>query len=375
MNAPPPFSQDEFDWVRLARSPQVGPTTFRRLIRRFGSAGKALEALPELARRGGSARRLAPAALDRIEAELKAATAQGARLLRLDEPGYARGLAEIYDPPPALWALGDTTFQPDKMVAIVGSRTATANGARFAEWIARDLAEAGWTIVSGLARGIDAAAHRGSLAAAGSRAIAVVAGGVDHIYPPENAALREQIIERGLVLLEMPMGLAPLPKHFPRRNRIVSGLSQGVAVIEAAEKSGSLITARCALEQNREVMAAPGHPLDARSAGGNALIREGAVLIRNAEDVIAALSASYRIGAHAPAQGALFDSGSTLDDAPEDLAERLFALLGAEAAPFDILVRQLAAPAGHVAAAVMELEIAERAQSHPGGGVSRVVGG
>lgn len=361
---------EERDWLRLARSPRVGAATFRRLLARFGSAGAALEALPDLAARGGRGG-YAPAPLEAVEAELAAAEAAGARLLRLGAPDYPALLGEIHDPPPTLWALGDPSAcaatPPAHPVALVGSRIATANGARFAEWLATELSAAGHPIISGLARGIDAAAHRGALAGGSGAGAAVVAGGVDHVYPAENAALRAQLIEHGAVLSEMPMGFHPLARHFPRRNRIISGLCVGLVVIEAAEKSGSLISARAALEQNRDVMAAPGHPLDPRAAGGNALIRQGATLIRGPEDVIEVVASGYR--AAAPSQGALFDV-SPNDAAPAALAERLAAQLSLEPTPFDLLVRALDASASAVSAALLDLELAGRAETHPGGGVA-----
>ncbi len=366
----------DLDWLRLARSPRVGATTFRRLLARYGSAEKALAALPDLARRGGAGEAYAPAPIETAEAEYAAAEAAGARLLRLGGRGYPALLDEIHDPPPVLWALGDpaaiAAAAPARPIAIVGSRTATANGARFAEWLAKSLAEAGCPIVSGLARGIDAAAHRGALAG-GCAGAAVVAGGVDHVYPTENAGLRAELVEKGAVFSEMPMGLHPQARHFPRRNRIISGLAAGLVVVEAAERSGSLITAQAALEQNREVMAAPGHPLDPRAAGGNRLIRDGATLIRGPDDVIEALASSYRQRRSDDPQGALFDAAEPAE-APDRLAERVAAALSYEPTPFDALVRALAAPAGAVSAAILDLELAGRAETHPGGGVSLSTG-
>lgn len=361
------------DWLRLARSPRVGPATFRRLLGRFGSARAALDALPDLAARGGARRAYAPADPAAVDAELAAAEAAGARLVRFGSDAYPALLSEIHDPPPLLWALGDVAAcaarPPARPVAVVGSRTATANGARFAEWLSRALAEAGYPIISGLARGVDAAAHRGALAAAaeggGLAGAAVVAGGVDHVYPLENARLRDGLIAQGVVLSEMPMGLHPQARHFPRRNRIVSGLSAGVVVVEAAEGSGSLITATMALEQNREVMAAPGHPFDPRAAGGNGLIRQGAVLVRHADDVVAALEDGYRRAAAPEAHGRLLDPETRAPLEPA-FAERLAAALGYEPTSVDALARALDAPPGAVSAAILELELAGRAETHPG---------
>ncbi|MDX2484920.1 MAG: DNA-processing protein DprA, partial [Pseudodonghicola sp.] len=282
---PPTSEGDRFDWLRLLRSYRVGLSTFYRLINAHGSARSALEALPELARSAG-VERYAPCPEARIVAELKAARAAGARLICIGEAGYPVALAQIDDPPPMLWSVGDPALLLRPSVALVGARNASSLGTRMARALARELGQAGNVVTSGLARGIDTAAH---LAALETGTIAVLAGGVDVIYPAENAGLAADIARGGLLLSEQPMGMAPQARHFPSRNRIISGLARAVVVVEAAARSGSLITARDALDQGREVLAVPGHPFDARAAGCNMLIRDGAVLVRGGEDVIAAL--------------------------------------------------------------------------------------
>src|SRR5262245_7522359 len=283
----PLSDKERLDRLRLIRSENVGPVTFRSLLRRFGSARAAIEALPDLARRGGrpTPLRICPAA--QAEQELGAAERIGARLLATDDADYPEALAAIDDAPPLLYMRGDGALLRRKAVAVVGARNASANGRRLAEDIARDLGAVGFAVVSGLARGIDHAAHRGSL---DSGTIAVVAGGIDVVYPPDNEELQREIARRGLIVAEMPPGVVPQAKHFPRRNRLISGLSLGVLVVEAALQSGSLITARMALEQGREVLAVPGSPLDPRCRGTNNLLRQGAILAEGAADVLAALA-------------------------------------------------------------------------------------
>ncbi len=274
---------ERLDWLRLIRSENIGPITFWQLLDRFGSAARALEALPDLAKRGGRAKPV------RIMSEAKAVEewerhdALGARLLALGDPDYPQALAAAHPPPPLLSVRSRTELFARPAIAIVGARNASALGRRLADTLARDLGEEGITIVSGLARGIDRAAHEGALH---SGTAAVLAGGIDHVYPPEHEDLAAAIAERGLLISEMPFGFSPQARHFPRRNRIVSGLSLGVVVVEAATRSGSLITARMALEQGREVFAVPGSPLDPRARGSNSLLRQGAVLTECAEDVL-----------------------------------------------------------------------------------------
>jgi len=360
------------DWLRLARSRRVGPATFIRLIRAHGSAGAALAALPDMARDAGVAGYV-PASRAEAEAELAAAAAAGARPLLLGADDYPATLAAAADPPPVLWAIGDPALAARPAVAIVGARNASALGTRMAARLARDLGAMGYVVVSGLARGIDAAAHRAAL---GTGTVAVHAGGVDVIYPPENAALAADIADAGLRLSEMHFGHAPRPQDFPRRNRIVSGLASGVVVVEGALRSGSLITARNALDQGREVMAVPGSPLDGRAGGCNALIRDGAVLVRSAEDIAEVLAAG--LGADPPrpappvpaAHGPAPPEDAPPGDAPDGDPARLLALLGPAPVSEDALIRDLARPAAAVAALLLDLEMAGHIRRHPGGQVS-----
>ncbi len=286
--------EGQLDWLRLTRSRRVGPATFIRLLREFGSAAAALDALPGIAAEAG-VRDYAAAPRGEALAEWRAADAAGARPLLLGAPDYPPLLATIADPPPLVWALGEPALAARPAVALVGARNASALGGRMASRLAAELGGMGFVVVSGLARGIDAAAHRAALT---TGTIASQAGGLDVVYPPENAGLAAEIAAQGLRLSEMPMGHAPRAQDFPRRNRIVSGLALGVVVVEGALRSGSLITARNALDQGREVMAVPGNPMDARAGGCNALIRDGATLVRSAADVAEALAES--LGEAAP---------------------------------------------------------------------------
>jgi DNA processing protein len=348
------------DWLRLTRSRRVGPATFIRLLRQYGSAGEALRALPGIAAEAGM-RDYSPASRAEAETEWQAARDAGARALLLGAADYPPLLATISDPPPLVWTLGDVGLGARPAVALVGARNASALGCRMAARLARDLGEMGYAIASGLARGIDAAAHKASLA---TGTIAVQAGGVDDIYPPENAALAAEIAAGGLRLSEMPMGQAPRPQHFPRRNRIVSGLALGLVVVEGALRSGSLITARAALDQGREVMAVPGSPLDPRAGGCNQLIREGATLVRSAEDVAEALGrfpASRRAAIAAP---------EPEPAEPGDLAGRLLSLLGPSPIAEDALIRSIGLAPAPVLETLVELELEGRVARHPGGLVS-----
>jgi DNA processing protein len=282
----PPTTEDSwFSKLRLLRSRRVGPVTFHRLLAEHGSAQNALDALPKMARAAGmSGYEICPASA--VTAEVNAAKAAKARLLCFDAPLYPPALSQLSSAPPLLWAIGDLQHLTRPMIAVVGARNASSLGTRMARSLARDLGAAGFTVVSGLARGVDTAAHLASLE---TGTIAVLAGGCDVIYPSQNTDLAQNIARQGLILSEQPMQRTPQARDFPKRNRIIAGLAQAVIVVEAAGRSGSLITARDALDLGREVMAVPGHPFDARAFGCNALIRDGAVLVRNAEDVIAAL--------------------------------------------------------------------------------------
>ncbi|HVL21872.1 MAG TPA: DNA-processing protein DprA [Amaricoccus sp.] len=351
------------DWLRLARSRRVGPVTFIRLLRDAGSAPTALERLPGLAAEAG-VRDYRPASRAEAEAELAAGEAAGARLLLLGGSDYPAALALVDDAPPVLWALGKLALATRPAVALVGARNASALGHRMAASLASDLGAAGFVVVSGLARGIDASAHRASLA---TGTIAAQAGGIDVVYPAENAELAAGIAAEGLRLSEMPPGHAPRAQDFPRRNRLISGLALGVDVIEGALRSGSLITARNAADQGREVMAVPGSPMDARAGGCNALIRDGATLVRHAADVVEALGA--RPGAPRP-RSATAGPPAPLPATGDHLGDQLLELLTPAPVAEDLLIRDLGRPAAAVSAALLELELAGRIHRHPGGFVS-----
>ena len=354
------------DRLRLIRSDNVGPVTYFQLLDHFGSANAALQALPDLARRGGRARPPRVPSVAEAEAEIAAAAKQGAKLITAGEPSYPAILATVTDAPPILYMLGRGELLLQRAVAIVGARNASGNGIRFARQLAGELGGAGLVVVSGLARGIDTAAHQGALA---TGTIAVMAGGVDVVYPPENDRLHAEIAERGCVVSEMPPGLEPQARHFPRRNRIVSGLSLGVVVVEASPKSGSLITARLAGEQGREVFAVPGSPLDPRARGTNGLIRQGATLTEGAADVLAELGGALPPAPEAPTQTArtavITDEASLLT-ARQCVVEKL----GPAPVPVDEIIRQCQLPPAVVLTILLELELAGRLTRHPGNQVS-----
>lgn len=344
-------------WLTLARTPRVGALSFQRLLSRFGGAEAALEATPRLAQG------LTPPPRAAIEAELNALDAMGARLLCAGEPAYPAALITLPAPPPVIAVLGDHSLFEKPSIALVGAREASAAGAKLAADLARDLGKAGYVIVSGLARGIDAAAHRACL---DTGTIAVLAGGLDKPYPPQNEALHHAIAERGVLVSEAPLGLAPRARDFPRRNHLISGLARAVVVVEAAERSGSLITARAAAEQGRDVMAAPGSPLDPRARGSNRLIKQGATLIENAEDVIAALEAAPR-RLRATPPPSLFEDAAPAPADDDPTRERLAALLSPTPVHVNELARQLNAPLHLVAAALTDLEMDGHAASLAGG--------
>lgn len=359
------LSQPEaFARIRLLRSPNIGPVSYAQLLRRFGSAQAALEALPDLGRRGGRDYRAVPTA--RIEREVEAVRAAGARYLFHDQPGYPALLAEIESAPPILTFRGDLALAAKPCVAMVGARNASAAAVKLARDFAAALAGAGFAVVSGLARGIDGAAHRGALPAT----IGVIASGIDIAYPPQHADLQEEIAATGLLLAEQPPGTEPRGSHFPSRNRIIAGLAAGTLVVEAAPKSGSLITARLAGEAGREVMAIPGSPLDARSQGCNQLIRDGAVLVQGAEDVIELLS-----GFDGTPRSTFREAAPSYLVA-EDLAEAepadIAGLLTTAPVAVDELIRQSGEGAAAVQMALLELEISGRLQRHAAGRVSLV---
>ncbi len=353
--------EDRFSWLRLLRSRKVGPATFRRLMREHGSAQNALAALPEMARAAGiEGYEICPPGV--IEAELKAAKAANARLLCLGAADFPSALNDLNDAPPILWAMGDTSLLHRPSIAMVGARNCSSLGARMARGLAADLGQQGYTIVSGLARGIDTSAH---IAALETGTIAVLAGGVNVIYPAENTDLAKSIEKSGLRISEQPMGVTPQARHFPRRNRIISGLAQAVVVVEAAAKSGSLITARDALDQGREVLAVPGHPFDARAAGCNLLIRDGATLVRSAEDVIEALPQRDEVTVRNPAPSAAATEKRTI---PVDaLHQQILSRLGPSPIAEDQLIRDIAATAEQIGPALLDLELDGRVQRQPGG--------
>jgi DNA processing protein len=347
------------DWLRLARAENVGPVAFDQLLARFGDASAALDALPDLARRGGRQSPLAVPPVVEIEGELEAGEALGARLVCACEADFPQMVAALDPPPPVLWALGDLSMARRSAVAIVGARIASAAGQRFARGLASELGQAGQVIVSGLARGVDSAAHEGALE---TGTIAVLAGGIDDVYPPEHRPLYEAIAARGLLIAEHPPGRRAQARDFPRRNRIVSGLSRAVVVVEAEVRSGSLITARLAAEQGREVLAVPGSPLDPRARGANDLIRQGAAICESAEDVLRALS-----GFREPSQARY--QGPPPADAPAfaSLHRRIADLLSPTPVSRDELARAAGAPVAAVSAALVELALAGRAELLPGG--------
>ena len=378
MAAPSPVSDAQrLAWLRLWRSENVGPVTFRQLLRRFGSAEAALAALPELARRGGRDRPLAICSASAGERELAQLGRMGAHLITMADPVFPALLAELDDAPPLLSALGRLELLAGRSVALVGARNASANGRLLAETMARQLGELGWVVVSGLARGIDSAAHRGALA---SGTIAVLAGGLDRPYPPESEALYRAIAERGLVVAELELGRVPQARHFPRRNRIVSGLSLGTVVVEAALQSGSLITARLAGEQGREVMAVPGSPLDPRCRGANQLIRQGATLVESAGDVTEALSGfagqprapMQPLAAPSEALGNLSEDVEIATKSSRNLVEER---LGPSPVAVDELLRQCQMSPPFLRMTLLELELAGRLIWHPGNRVSLLASG
>src|SRR4029077_12443153 len=352
------------DWLRLIRSDNIGPRTFKSLLQNFGGARAALDALPVLARRGGATRpiRICPRA--DAEREFEAAQRLGAKFVGTCEAAYPRPLAAIDDAPPLIAARGNVAALARPMVAMVGSRNASAAGLKFAERLARELSEAGFVIASGLARGIDAAAHRASLA---TGTVAVLAGGHDRIYPEQHTDLLEAVLREGAAITEMPFGWEPRAQDFPRRNRIISGLSLGVVIVEAAKRSGSLITARFALEQGREVFAVPGSPIDPRAEGTNGLLKQGAALVTETADVISVLEPilgqDKTLSAREPDRGEPISGG----EPDPDVRACIVALLGPAPVGLDDLVRLSNSTPAMVRTVLLELELAGRIERHAGG--------
>jgi len=382
------IAQTIIDRLRLARAEGVGPVTYRRLLARFATPAAALKALPSLARAGGRANPPAIPTEAEAIAELDRTARLGAQLVMLGDPAYPPLLARLDDAPPVIAVLGDPALLSQRAVALVGGRNASVNGRRIAEDLAAELAAAGLVVISGMARGIDAAAHAGALTA--GRTIAVVAGGLDCPYPPEHADLQRRIAATGAVVTEAPPGIVPQSRHFPRRNRIIAGLALGVVVVEAAPRSGSLITARLAVEAGREVFAVPGSPLDPRARGANDLIRQGAVLVETAADVLANLPDHAAV-----ANAGLFDTpllfpdsdapdaaaglaepppaGADLQDSALDRAAihaQVLELLGPSPTPVDAVLRRCQFSAPAIMAALLELELAGRIETLPGGRVA-----
>ena len=361
--------EQRIDWLRLIRSPNVGPRTFRTLINHFGGARAALQALPSLARRGGASGPVQICTRAAAEQEIAAAQKIGVAFVALGEPDYPLRLQMIDDAPPLIAIRGQVRALALPAVAIVGSRNASGAGLKFTRRIAGELGAIGFAIVSGLARGIDAAAHTASLA---TGSIAVLAGGHDRVYPPEHAALLDAILPAGIALSEMPLGWEPRARDFPRRNRLISGLSLGVVIVEAAKRSGSLITARFALEQGREVFAVPGSPLDPRAEGTNGLIKQGATPVTETADITTVLQPiieEKKLPAREPERTADEDAVEDIEPAPDERA-RIVSLLGPAPLQIDDLVRLSKSSPAVVRTVLLELEIAGRLERHGGGLVS-----
>jgi DNA processing protein len=354
------------DWVRLARSEGVGPVTFFGLLARFGNVSDAIAALPDLiAKTGRKGLKLVTAA--QAEDEIAATMAFGGQIIAACEPGFSKALGAITPPPPIITIHGHAGLLTKPTIGIVGARNASAAGLRIAREFAAGLGQAGYVVASGLARGIDGAAHMASLECG---TIAVLAGGIDHIYPPEHDRLHAQISERGLIVSESPLHAAVHARDFPRRNRIISGLSLGVIVVEAEARSGSLITARFAGEQGRDVLAVPGSPLDPRAAGPNGLIKDGARLVTSVEDVVEALQGSSALGERDNDHFIHQSSALALDNS---LVEQVANLLSPVPMSLEDLSRDTGLPWRTIAAIVVELELNGRAITQVGGRVSRPV--
>ncbi|WJR67288.1 DNA-processing protein DprA [Neorhizobium sp. CSC1952] len=359
-------------WLRLIRSDNVGPATFRDLINHCGSAENALAMLPELSARGGATRAIRIATVQEAERELEAARRHGARFIGIGEPDYPPALRQIEGAPPLLAVKGDLAAATRPSVGIVGSRNASIAGAKFAAMIARDCGRAGYTITSGLARGIDTAAHRASLE---TGTIAVLAGGLDQPYPPENVPLLDEITDgAGLAVSEMPFGWEPRARDFPRRNRLISGISLGVVVVEAAERSGSLITARMATDFGRLVFAVPGSPLDPRCHGTNGLLKQGAIVTTGSDDVIEALAPLSQLDLFAgPVVEEPEKTGDMLPPNDDDRS-MIVSALGPTPVDIDDIIRHTGLSASSVYLILLELDLAGLLHRHPGGMVSLAMG-
>lgn len=358
--------------LRLIRTENVGPITYYRLMQRFGTAERALQALPEMAKRGGGKKDLAPYSKSAAEDEIAQAEKFGAQIIVQGEAAYPALLAETEDAPPVLTVLGNPALLSRPALGVVGARNASLSGRKIAADFSARVGQAGFVIVSGLARGIDSAAHAAALP---TGTVAVVAGGIDVIYPRENEGLYRELAAKGAVVAESPFGTEPLARHFPRRNRIISGLSLGVLVVEAAAQSGSLITARMALEQNREVFAVPGSPLDPRAGGANSLLKDGAHVTTSPDDILQVLGRLRLQPLREPA-GAGFDAGP--DDSPvhaeipEALRLKVLENLNPTPISIDDIIRELQAPVGHILTILLELELAGRIERQAGNKVNLI---
>ncbi|MGC4025824.1 MAG: DNA-processing protein DprA [Mesorhizobium sp.] len=357
-------------WLRLIRTSNVGPASFRDLINRFGSAEAALEMLPELAARGGARRSVRIPTVTEAEAELVAVGKAGARLVAVGETSYPANMAQMDNPPPLITVLGSDQVFASPSVSIVGARNASLAGINFARKLSVDLGSHGWTVTSGMARGIDTAAHKGALR---TGTVAVLAGGIDRPYPPENIPLMHEIVEHGgAIVCEMPFGWEPRAQDFPRRNRIIAGLSLGLVVVEAAMRSGSLISARMAGEQGRIVFAVPGSPLDPRSAGTNGLLKQGAILVTGVDDIIEHLTPMLGIEAAPPTS---FEEPVDFSDVPmqrDDDRARLVGLLGPTPTSVDDLIAHSGIHPANVQLILLELDLAGRLERHRGGLISLI---
>ncbi len=352
--------REKLAWLRLIRTDNVGPITFYNLVDNYGSAQKAIEALPALSRRGGRLKDITLYAEDRARAEIEGLEKLGGQFLYAADKDYPLALTATEDAPPVLATLGNAKLLKLPSIGIVGARNASLNGKKFAEKIARDLGAGGQMIVSGLARGIDTAAHTGSLE---SGTIAVVAGGIDIIYPPENTALYHQIRTEGCIVAESPLSMEPLARHFPKRNRIISGLSSGTVVVEATLKSGSLITARMAADQGRDVYAVPGHPFDPRAEGPNRLIRDGATLVQNADDILRNLhdfTATRHVLSETPQEA--WSPADLSENDSEEIREIILQNISSTPVMVDELVRNCHLTIQSVQMILLELELAGRIQ-------------
>lgn len=354
------LNEADIDRLRLIRSAKIGPVSYRRLLSRFGNAGEALAALPHLASRGGG--KYVAADKADIEREIEQTIAAGGQYCFLDSPAYPALLARLENAPAVFTYRGNLDLANKMSLSMVGARNASAGACKFARSLAHDLGQADIVVISGLARGIDTAAHVGAL---NTGTIAVIAGGINVVYPPQNRDLQEEIAQKGLLIAEQPPGIEPRARHFPYRNRVIAGLAQGTLVVEAAPKSGSLITARLAAEAGRQVMAIPGSPIDPRARGCNLLIREGATLVQDATDIselLTPIDDRYDLRPQQPA----FFAEEKADDASDNEREHITSLLGYSYVEVDEIVRQSGAASPTVQLVLMELELAGRLERGAG---------